>query len=69
MGATPNQHQVRVRKSFFSSDEYDLDSDLEHSGLVPSNMEHALQQGLMKKRGQISMGEFFNTLLGRDHKK
>ena len=42
------------------SDEFDADYDSDYA---------AQHKGLMKKRGQISVGEFFNTLLGRDHRK
>ena len=42
------------------SDEFDADYDSDYAS------EH---EGLMKKRGQLTVGEFFNTLLGREHKK
>ena len=56
--------ELDVILSFLFSITFPVESDEYDSEYGDYASEH---EGLMIKRGQISMGEFFDTLLGRDH--
>ena len=56
--------ELNVILFFLFSITFPVESDEYDSDFADYALEH---EGLMTKRGQISMGEFFDTLFGRDH--